>query len=175
MHPSSWHPPVEPSSREQTIIAHIKRAKLFVLTVANPVWLAAQYHFPATYSCRMPLSSVSSVQATHGPGPATIRLALIRTGCAVYGRSYVQEELFPFIRAATVRVRPPERVAISQQCLRVYKARHDQPLTAVGLVESLQNHTNCSAKSAVTERAIAPPPARWPPRRSEGWQKNRAG
>lgn len=30
MRPSSWHPPVEPSSCEQTIIAHIKRAKLFV-------------------------------------------------------------------------------------------------------------------------------------------------
>jgi hypothetical protein len=30
MRPSSWHPPVEPSSLEQVIIARIKRAKLFV-------------------------------------------------------------------------------------------------------------------------------------------------
>jgi hypothetical protein len=30
MRPSTWHPPVEPSSLEQTIIARIKRAKLFV-------------------------------------------------------------------------------------------------------------------------------------------------
>ena len=30
MRPTSWHPPVEPSPGEQTIIAHIKRAKLFV-------------------------------------------------------------------------------------------------------------------------------------------------
>lgn len=30
MRPSLWHPPVEPSSREQTIILRIKRAKLFV-------------------------------------------------------------------------------------------------------------------------------------------------
>lgn len=30
MHPSSWHPPVEPSSLEQTIITRIKRAKLFI-------------------------------------------------------------------------------------------------------------------------------------------------
>lgn len=30
MHPSSWHPPVEPSLFEQTIITRIKRAKLFV-------------------------------------------------------------------------------------------------------------------------------------------------
>jgi transposase len=30
MRPSAWHPPVELSSLEQTIIARIKRAKLFV-------------------------------------------------------------------------------------------------------------------------------------------------
>src|SRR5215831_15394159 len=30
MRPLSWHPPVEPSSFEQTIITRIKRAKLFV-------------------------------------------------------------------------------------------------------------------------------------------------
>jgi hypothetical protein len=30
MRPISWHPPMEPSSCEQTIITHIKRAKLFV-------------------------------------------------------------------------------------------------------------------------------------------------
>lgn len=30
MRPSSWHPPVEPSSFEQTILTRIKRAKLFV-------------------------------------------------------------------------------------------------------------------------------------------------
>jgi hypothetical protein len=30
MRPSSWHPPVEPSSVEQTIITRIKRAKLFL-------------------------------------------------------------------------------------------------------------------------------------------------
>jgi hypothetical protein len=30
MRPSVWHPPVEPSSLEQTVITRIKRAKLFV-------------------------------------------------------------------------------------------------------------------------------------------------
>jgi hypothetical protein len=30
MRPSAWHPPVEPSSLKRDIIAHIKRAKLFV-------------------------------------------------------------------------------------------------------------------------------------------------
>jgi hypothetical protein len=30
MRPSAWHPPVEPSFLEQTIITRIKRAKLYV-------------------------------------------------------------------------------------------------------------------------------------------------
>ncbi|MDQ2903744.1 MAG: hypothetical protein ABI456_23395 [Ktedonobacteraceae bacterium] len=30
MRPSFWHPPVEPSPTEQTIILRIKRAELFV-------------------------------------------------------------------------------------------------------------------------------------------------
>jgi hypothetical protein len=30
MRPSVWHPPVEPTSLEQTIITRIKRAKLFI-------------------------------------------------------------------------------------------------------------------------------------------------
>jgi Transposase domain (DUF772) len=30
MRPLSWHPPIEPSSIEQTIITRIKRAKLFI-------------------------------------------------------------------------------------------------------------------------------------------------
>ena len=30
MRPSCWHPPVEPSSAEQAVLARIRRAKLFV-------------------------------------------------------------------------------------------------------------------------------------------------
>ena len=30
MRPSRWHPPVEPSSAEQAVLARIRRAKLFV-------------------------------------------------------------------------------------------------------------------------------------------------
>jgi hypothetical protein len=36
MRPTSWHPPVAFSSCEQTIITHIKRAKLFVFLPASP-------------------------------------------------------------------------------------------------------------------------------------------
>jgi hypothetical protein len=43
------------------------------------LWLAADYHLPATYSCRLPMSSATSAPTSPGPGPATVRLALIRT------------------------------------------------------------------------------------------------
>jgi hypothetical protein len=84
-------------------------------------WLAAEYHFPATYSCRLPFSSSNSALISPGPGPATVRLALIRVGFEVFGRDVVRDTLFPWIRAASILIRPPERVAISGQVLRAYK------------------------------------------------------
>jgi len=74
-------------------------------------WIAADYHFPSTYSCRIPMSSISTALAMPTPGPATVRLALIRTGIKLFGLEMTREELFPVIRDMTVRVRPPERVA----------------------------------------------------------------
>jgi len=90
------------------------------------VWVAADYHFPSTYSCRIPMSSMSSAPVMPAPGPATVRLALIKTGIECYGLDTVREELFPILRSAPVRVRPPERVAISQHLLRGYKWREDK-------------------------------------------------
>jgi len=84
-------------------------------------WLAAEYHFPATYSCRLPFSSSNSALISPSPGPATVRLALIRVGIEVFGRDIVRDTLFPWIRAASLFIRPPERVAISGQMLRAYK------------------------------------------------------
>jgi hypothetical protein len=91
------------------------------------VWMAADYHFPSTYSCRIPMSSANCASVMPAPGPATVRLALIRVGIELFGLDIVREELFPLLRAATVRIRPPECVAISQQLIRGYKwseARH---------------------------------------------------
>ncbi len=85
-------------------------------------WLAADYHLPATYSCRLPLSSANSALISPAPGPATARLALIRASLELFGRDVVRDSLFPWIRAARVLIRPPERVAISGQVLRAYKA-----------------------------------------------------
>lgn len=50
-----------------------------------------------------------------------MRLALIKTGIECYGLDTVRDELFPILRSMAVRVRPPERVAISQHLLRGYK------------------------------------------------------
>ncbi len=85
------------------------------------MWIAADYHFPSTYSCRIPMSSMTSASVMPAPGPATVRLALIRTGIELFGLEMGREELFPMLRAMTVRVRPPARVAISQHTLRAYK------------------------------------------------------
>jgi hypothetical protein len=85
------------------------------------LWLAADYHFPSTYSCRIPMSSTSSAVVTPAPGPSTVRLALIQTGIELFGLEAVQHELFPIIRSASVQIQPPERVAISLHRLRAHK------------------------------------------------------
>jgi hypothetical protein len=88
---------------------------------SSRVWIAADYHFPSTYSCRIPMSSANCASVMPAPGPATVCLALIRVGIELFGVDIVRKELFPILRSATVRIRPPERVAISQQQIRGYK------------------------------------------------------
>ena len=85
------------------------------------VWLAADYHFPSTYSCRIPMSSMNSAPVMPAPGPATVRLALVKAGIECFGLEVVRDQLFPVLRSVTVCIRPPERVAISQQVLHAYK------------------------------------------------------
>lgn len=117
---------------------------------ADSVWLAAHYHFPATYSCRTPLSSKSSTLASPGPGPATVRLACIRASCEVWGSHVTREEVFPIICAAQMRVRPPEQVAISQQVLQGYKARSGQAHATPSLIASLQYREVAHAQGALS-------------------------
>jgi hypothetical protein len=77
------------------------------MSLAHLTWLAAEYHLPSLYSCRVPMSSMNSALALPAPGPATVRLALIRTGIEVFGLEYVRDELFPQIRAMGIRIHPP--------------------------------------------------------------------
>jgi len=91
------------------------------METAPLIWLRADYHLPTLYSCRVPLTSDLSARALPAPGPATVRLALIRTGIEVFGLVYVSSVLFPLIRALPLHIRPPERVALSPQLLHAYK------------------------------------------------------
>ena len=91
------------------------------MSLTHLSWLAAEYDLPSLYSCRVPMSSMNSVQALPAPGPATVRLALIRTGIEAFGLRYTQDELFPTIRAMQICIRPPERVALTQQTLHAFK------------------------------------------------------
>ncbi len=84
-------------------------------------WLAADYHFPSTYSCRIPMSSASHATVTPAPGPATVRLALIRTAIELFGLGFVRDKLFPSICSLRVLIKPPERVAITPHRLRALK------------------------------------------------------
>jgi hypothetical protein len=101
------------------------------------VWLAADYHLPGTYSCRVPMSSMSSARALPAPGPATIRLALVRTGIELFGLEYTRNTLFPVIRAAEIAIRPPACVAFSLQRIRAYKASPAGPRAVDRLDESI--------------------------------------
>lgn len=85
-------------------------------------WLAADYSFASVYSCRVPLSSMSSARAMPAPGPATVRLALLRTGIELFGEAITRDMLFPIIRSMPIHVRPPKQVAFSNQIIRAYKA-----------------------------------------------------
>jgi hypothetical protein len=107
------------------------------MTLASSIWLAADYHFPTTYSCRVPLSSMSNTRGMPAPGPATIRLALVRTGIELFGLEHTRDELFPVIRSAEIRIKPPEHVAFSIQVVRAYKWNANPPRPQSGVEESI--------------------------------------
>ena len=101
------------------------------------IWLRADYHLPATYSCRVPMSSIASARALPAPGPATVRLALIRTGIEVFGIEHVESVLFPHLRAMPIHIRPPERVALTSHVLRAYKAEEDTQVSEAPIMREM--------------------------------------
>lgn len=120
------------------------------MDTSDLIWFAADYHLSATYSCRTPLTSMSSALALPAPSPATVRLALIRTAIEVFGLEWVQHELFPIIRSAEVRIRPPERVAFSSQLLHAYKANKGDRYENDSLEESIVYREFAHATGALT-------------------------
>jgi hypothetical protein len=111
----------------------------------DKIWLAADYHLPVLYSCRMPVSSPQSAQCLPVPGPATVRLALVRTAIELYGKEQTRDLLFPIIRSSDVAIRPPAKVAISPHILRLYKAN-----TAGSLQESIGYREFAHAEGVLT-------------------------
>lgn len=103
--------------------------------MTQKIWLAADYHLPITYSCAMPLSSPHSVQCLPAPGPATVKLALIRNSIELFGLAETRDILFPMIQETEIMIRPPTKVGISSQTLRLYKANEKDNQTS--FVESI--------------------------------------
>jgi len=81
------------------------------------IWLAADYHFPSSYSIRIPNLSTASAKTMPAPGPATVRLALISASIEFGGLDFAKSDVFPLVRYPEIYVRPPERVSITSQII----------------------------------------------------------
>lgn len=102
------------------------------------------------------MSSMSSASVQPAPGPATVRLALIRTGLEIVGLEIVRDEIFPLLRTIPLWVRPPERVAISKQLQRVYKVEQRQSKRGILYQESMTVREMAHASGFMTIYAEIP-------------------
>lgn len=114
------------------------------------IWMAAEYHFPSLYSCRIPMSSMTHAPTLPTPGPATVRLALFRCSLELFGKEVTQEEIFPIVRAMQVHIRPPEVVAISLHRLRAAKWEVDKAEKQSFVQESLMIREMAHAEGPLT-------------------------
>jgi hypothetical protein len=122
------------------------------------IWLAADYHLPATYTYRIPMSSTTHAPTLPTPGPATVRLALLRCSIELFGISVTREEVFPVLRAMAVRIRPPEAVAISLHRLRAHKWEIHKPTRQPHVQESLMLREMAHAQGPLTISLQVPSP-----------------
>lgn len=129
--------------------------------MSNNVWLAADYRFSALYSCRVPLSSDFSALALPAPGPATVRLALIRAGIELFGLAKVRDELFSTIQEMNVVIRPPDCIGISSQIVRGYKTTDGHAPEKNHIRESVIVREYCHAKGALRIFINIPVTAEW--------------
>jgi hypothetical protein len=81
---------------------------------------------------------------------------MVRTGIEIFGIDFVREELFPIIRAAEIRVRPPNKVAISTQLIHGYKAIPGKSNSADRLEESIIYREFCHAEGVMTVHIRVP-------------------
>jgi hypothetical protein len=104
-------------------------------TLHDRFWIRATYNFPFTFSIRMPLSSMANSIALPAPGPATIRLALIKKGIEHYGVEFTKQVIFPIAIHTNILIKPPPEIAISSQLLHIFK--HSEYNGIIGLVPSI--------------------------------------
>ncbi len=67
------------------------------------------------------MSSMTSSLAMPGPGPGTVRQALISVAAELFGLAYTRDVIFPVARSMGLHIRPPKSVALSNQFLQMYK------------------------------------------------------
>lgn len=116
------------------------------LEPSSPIWLAADYEMASTYSIRIPVSSQYSALSMPAPGPATVRLAMVRKAIGLFGWEVARDTLFPVIRSVQVLIRPPERVAMSAHLFQAFKA--GKPGSQ--LTTSLAYREMCCAEGVLT-------------------------
>lgn len=109
------------------------------------IWLAGDFDMVSVYSCRIPVSSQNYALAMPAPGPATVRLAMVRTAAELVGIEDTRTNYFPIIRSIPVLVRPPVQVAISVQLLSAYKPNQFNKYQ-----ESLAFREMCHAQGPLT-------------------------
>lgn len=124
--------------------------------MTEKTWLAASYHFPSTYSIRVPMSSETHARTLPTPGPATVRLALLRASLEVLGVEATQHLLFPHLVACSLFIRAPEQLAITQQQLRGYKRSPNKEDRTEVIQGSLQQREMIHAKGEMTIYAQLP-------------------
>lgn len=128
---------------------------------AHHTWLAAEYHLPSLYSCKVPMSSMNSALALPAPGPATVRLALIRAGIEVFGLDCMRDELFSQIRAMEIRICPPEQVAMTVQTLHAYKVDEQEIGTQIRTAPISRECAHASGPLTVYIEVLSKDAPRW--------------
>jgi hypothetical protein len=128
---------------------------------AHHTWLAAEYHVPSLYSCKVPMSSMNSALALPAPGPATVRLALIRAGIEMFGLECARDELFSQIRAMEIRIRPPELVAMTVQTLHAFKVDEQEIGTQISTAPISRECAHASSPLTVYIEVLSKDVSRW--------------
>ncbi|HXG53727.1 MAG TPA: hypothetical protein VNN77_20175 [candidate division Zixibacteria bacterium] len=75
-------------------------------------WIRAEVFFASMYSYRIPNTSPSFAPASPVPSPSAVRLALVDAAIQRNGSVTEGREIFDVVRAAPLRLVPPERVCV---------------------------------------------------------------